>query len=95
MRSAAAVLAAGVVIAVVMVMMIASCIGVIMKIACDQAFCRLIRVSADPAKESDARIGKCHLRSCSNAAADQRIHLVRRKEVCKRTVTASVGIDHS
>ena len=92
MRSAA-VTAAGVsFFAVLVIVMIASDLGVEVQFICKQSIYRLVARAADTAEKLNARTRKSHLRTASNAATDQNRHTLLRKESRKCSVTASVCI---
>ena len=60
-------------IAVLVVMVVAPDIGVIAEIVRKKRLYCCVASSADTAVELDARIGKCHLRTASDATADKNV----------------------
>lgn len=92
--AATAVFTASVVLAVMMVMVVAFGIGIISKLTCNKALYCLVRISVDTAIELNACLGKCHLRTAANTAADQHIHIEPGKKAGKCAVSASIGVDH-
>jgi len=91
--TATAVFTASVILAVMMVMVVAFGIGIISKVACNKALYRLVCISIDTAIELNACLGKCHLCTASNAAADQHIYIELGKKAGECTMAASVGVD--
>ena len=73
--AATAVFTASVVFAVMMVMVVAFGIGIISKVSCNKALYRFVRISVDTAVELNTGLGKCHLCTAANAAADQYIDI--------------------
>ena len=72
--TAAPVVAAGVPFsAVLVIVMIALDVRIVSETTCKQGFNCLVARAADTAEEPDARLGKSHLRTASDATADQRI----------------------
>ena len=92
--TAAAVFSASVLPAVMMVMVVTFGIGIISKITCSKALCRLVCISVDTPIELNACLGKCHLCTAANAAADQHIYIELGKKSGQCTMSASIGIDY-
>lgn len=89
---AASVFVAGVAaLAVLVVVMAATNVGVIAERAREQRVDRLIRFAADAAVELNARFRQRHLSAAADAAADQRVHTVPGQENGQRAVAAAVG----
>ena len=87
----AAVLAAGVARAVRVVVMIAARLGIIAERAVEQRLHRRVRAAAHAAVKPDAGLRECRLRTAANAAANDRICVMRREETRQRAVAASGG----
>ena len=92
--TATAVFTASVILAVMMVMMVAFGIGIISKVPCKKALYRLVYISVDTAIELNACLGKCHLRTAADTAADQHIDIELGKKARKCAVSAAIGVDH-
>jgi len=88
-----AVTAAGVAFTV-MVMMIALCVGIIGEGAGGKAFNGFIGISVYACEQFDTGLGKCHLGTAANTAADKDIGFDRREKSGKGTVSAAVCINH-
>jgi len=91
--TATAVFTASVILAVMMVMVVAFGIGIISKVPCNKALYRLVCISVDTAIELNACLGKCHLCTAANAAADQHIDIELGKKTGECAMSASVGVD--
>ena len=91
--AATAVFTTSVLLAVMMIMVVTFGIGIISKVPCNKALYRLVCISVDTAIELNACLGKCHLCTATNAAANQHIHSTIRQKTGKYAVSASVGVD--
>ena len=60
-------------VAVLVIVMVALDVGVIAEIVRKKRLDRCIARTADTAVELDTRIGKCHLRTASDATADKNV----------------------
>ena len=89
----AAVVAAGVSLAVVVVV-VAFYVGIKSERAAEQCFNCGIRGTADAAVKLDAGFCKCCLCATADAAAYKSVNAERRKKSCKCSVTAAVGINN-
>ena len=69
-------------------------IGVIGQRSGSQLLCRLVRVTGYTAIQLDACRCQRRLGAAADAAADQRVHMQRAQNTCKRAVAAAVGIHH-
>ena len=78
---------------VVVVVMIALHVGIVSNVTCQQCFHRIVRLTANTAKQTDTRLCQCHLCTATDAAANQNIHAIGCQKACQRTVTAAVGIN--
>ena len=92
--AATTVFTTSVILAVMMVMVVTFGIGIISKVSCNKALYRLVCISVDTAIELNAGLGKCHLCTAANAAADQHIYIELGKKARKCAVSASIGVDH-
>ena len=92
--AATTVFTTSVILAVMMVMVVTFGIGIISKVSCNKALYRLVCISVDTAIELNACLGKCHLRTAANAAADQHIDIELGKKARKCAVSAAIGVDH-
>ena len=92
--AATAMFTASVVFAVMMVMVVAFGIGIISKVPCNKALYCFVCISCDTTIELNTCLGKCHLCTTSNAAADQHIDIELGKKARKCAVSASIGIDY-
>ena len=92
--TATAVFTASVILAVMMVMVVTFCIGIISKVPCNKALYRLVSISVDTAIELNACLGKCHLRTAADTAADQHIYIELGKKARKCAVSAAIGVDY-
>lgn len=94
----AAVIAAAVIatamsaLAVLVIMMVTVHVRVIAEIAGDECIDRGICIPADTTVEADADLGECHLRTTTDATADQGIDTKLHEESCERAVTTAVRI---
>ena len=80
-------------ITIVMVpMMIAVSIRIIFQCPCSKGFCGLVRRSLNTGIEFNPCISQCHLRTHTDAAADQCIHLCCLQETGQCTLSASIGV---
>ena len=93
MRAATVVAAAVRTIVMLVIVVVALDIRIIAEIVRKIRLDRCIARTADTSIELDTRIGKCHLRTASDAAADQNRHTLLRKESRKCSVTASVRVN--
>ena len=84
----AAVVAAGVAFAV----MVATDIGIVIQVACQECFHSVISIAGNTAVELDAGLGQSHLSAAADAAADQNINAAAKEEACQSTVAAAVGV---
>ena len=92
--AATTVFTTSVILAVMMVMVVAFGIGIISKVPCNKALYRLVSISVDTAIELNACLGKCHLRTAANAAADQHIYIELGKKAGECAMSAAIGIDY-
>ena len=93
MIAAAAVVTAGVTLAM-MVVVIALHIGIKAKCASQQVGNCCICITAAAAVQCDACLCQCHLCAAANTAADQHICMQGAQHACQRAVTAAVGIHY-
>ena len=92
--AATTVFTASVILAMMMVMVVTFGIGIISKVPCNKALYRLVCISVDTAIELNACLGKCHLCTAANAAADQHIDIELGKKTGECAMSAAVGIDY-
>jgi len=92
--AATAAFTAGVILAVMMVVVVTFGIWIIRKVPCNKTLYCLVCISVDAAIELNACLGKRHLRATANAAADQHIYIEPGKKARKCAVAAAIGIDH-
>lgn len=92
--AATAVFTASVILAVMMVMVVTFGIGIISKVTCNKALYRLVCISVDTDIELNACLGKRHLSTSANAAADQHIYIELGKKAGECAVSAAIGVDH-
>jgi hypothetical protein len=69
-------------------------VGVVAEIACNKSFNRLIAISAYTAQKLDARTGKCHLGTTSDASANQHVCTKRQENGCERAMSLTVGANN-
>ena len=69
-------------------------IRIVIQSACQIIADRYICQTRNSAKQLYSGLGKCHLRTASNAAADQNINARLRQESGKSSVSLPVGIHH-
>ena len=81
--------AAMVTAAVFAAVMIAPDTGIVHQISRQQCFHRIVRVTADTAKQTDARICQSHLRTAADTAADQHVHALGLQKTCQGAMTAA------
>ena len=74
------------------VVMITPDIGVEIQLTCCQCFCCCISAAGNTTVKPDTRIAECHLRTATDAAADQGIHLQGAQNSCQRTMAAAARI---
>ena len=91
--TATAVFTASVILTVMMVMVVAFGIGIISKVPCNKALYRFVCISVDTAIKLNTGLGKCHLCTAANAAADQHIYIELGKKAGECAMSASVGVD--
>lgn len=84
---------AGVLSAVVMVVVRTANIGIILQLTGKKCFHSGIRIPSDAAKQPDAGLGKSHLGTTADAAANQRVHAQLGQQPSQGAVTTAVGID--
>ena len=94
MRSAAVTTAGVSFFAVIVIVMIASDLGVEVQFICKQSIYRLVARAADTAEKLNARTLKSHLSTAANPAADQYRYVLLREKSHKCTVTVSVRIHY-
>jgi len=92
--AATTVFTTSVILAVMMVMVVTFGIGIISKVPCNKALYRLVSISVDTAIELNACLGKCHLRTAADTAADQHIYIELGKKARKCAVSAAIGVDY-
>lgn len=90
--AAAAMVAAGMVVTVVVVA--ATDTGVVGKLTHEQCLHRLVCITADTAVKPDVCICQRHLGAATDAAADQCVHTLRLQKACQRAVAVTVGVHH-
>lgn len=76
------------------VVMITPDIGVEIQLTCCQCFCCCISAAGNTTVKPDTRIAECHLRTATDAAADQGIHLQGAQNTCQCTMAAAVCVYH-
>ena len=91
--AATTVFTTSVVLAVMMVMVVTFGIGIISKVPCNKALYRFVCISVDTAIKLNTGLGKCHLCTAANAAADQHIDIELGKKTGECAMSASVGVD--
>ena len=84
----AAVVATGMAFAVV----VATDIGIVIQIACQECFHSIVSIAGNAAVELDASLGQSHLSTAADAAADQDVDTAAKEEACQSAVTAAIGI---
>ena len=92
MRAATVVAAAVSIIVVLVIVVVALDIRIIAEIVRKIRLDCCVASSADTSIELDTRIGKCHLRTAADPAADQYRYILLCEKSRKRTVTATVRI---
>ena len=92
--AAAAVVTAGVIFSVMVIMVVTLRIGIKSKAARGEGFCRLIRIAADTAAKPDAGLGKGCLGTAADAAADQHVCVQGGQNTGQSAVTAALSIHH-
>ena len=92
--AAAAVVTAGVIFSVMVVMVAALDIGIIAKISGQEVCNRCIRITANTAVKLDTGLLESHPGTAADAAADQHIRIQAGQQTCQSTVTAAVGVYH-
>ena len=95
MRAAAVISAIMPTFSMLMVVVVALDVRMIAEIVRKIRLDRCIARTADTSIELDTRIGKCHLRTASDATADQNRHTLLRKESRKCSVPLTFGINYS
>ena len=90
--TAAAVVSAGMSLTVVMVVVVTLGFGIIVQTVCKECLHCFVRITVDTAKELNTCLGKCHLRTAADAAANEYVCIQRRKKPCQCAVAATVGI---
>ena len=83
-----AVIAAGVAFAVV----VATDVGVIIQVACQECLHSIVSITGNAAVELDASLSQSHLGTAADAAADQHINAAAKEEAGQSTVTAAIGV---
>ena len=78
----------------VMLVVAATDIRIILERAGQERPDRFVRPALHAAQQADAGLGQRGLRAAADAAADQRIHALRRQEARKRPMPAAVGINN-
>ena len=73
----------------VMIVVVTSDFGIKRKTAGNQSFHRRIRIAFHASVQSDAGIGKSHLCTAADSAADQGIYTIELQESGQRAVTAA------
>ena len=90
----AAVIAAGVALAMVMVMVITPDIGIEIQLTRRECFHRRVCAAGHAAVELNARRSQSHLGTAANAAADQHVRMQSCQDPSQGAVAAALGIDH-
>jgi hypothetical protein len=80
-------------LAVLVVVVIASDLGIKTQLIGEECVHRFIARAADTAKQLDAGTRKCHLCAASDTAADEYRYVLLREKSCQRTVTATARVD--
>lgn len=80
--TAAALGTTGVAFAMVMVVVVTLGFGIIVQAVCKECLHCLVRITVDTAEELDAGLGKCHLRTAADAAANEYVCIQCRKKSC-------------
>ena len=90
--TAAAVVSAGMSLAVVMVVVVTLGFGVIVQAVCKECLHCLVRITVDTTEKLDACLCQSHLRTAADATANEDVCIQRRKKSCQGAVAATVGI---
>ena len=88
--TAAAMIAADMVFAMMTVMMAAANVRIILKRSLCKCHRRRVRIARNAAVYLDAKAGKRHLSAAADAAADQRINALHHQHARQRAVSAAV-----
>ena len=81
--------------AVVIAMMVALNVGVKIKHALKECFDRTVAAARYAAVKTDARLGKSHLRTAADTAADQHLYPHIRKEACKSSMPLAQSVNNA
>ncbi len=96
MMTAAAVTAAGMTaVSMLVIVVVASDVGVIAEITRKQCLDSRVAGAYDTAKQTNACLRESHLRTAANTTADQNISIQTCKDGSKRTMSLSVRVYHS
>ena len=76
---------------VLVIVMIASDVGVVAEVTGDQGFNRRVARTTDTAVKLDTRFGKSHLCATANSSADQSICSEILKKGCQSSVTKAIS----
>ena len=79
-------------LAVLVIMVVTVHVRVIAESACDECIDCRICIPADSTEKTDADLSECHLRTTTDATADQCIDTELHEESCERAVTTAVRI---
>lgn len=79
----------------VVIVMVATYVGVILQRSCQQCLHCLIGITADTAVPTNAGSRQCRLRTATNAATDQHIGIQAAQQTGQRTVSGAIGIHDS
>lgn len=90
--AAASMVAAGMALAVVMVVMIAAYVGIIRQLPCQECLHRFVRVTGDTAVNLNTGTCQSHLRATADAAANQDLRAHAAQQSCQSAVAAAAGI---
>lgn len=91
---AAAAVATAIVSLAVVVVVVASCVGVVCKLSCKKSFNCGICISGCSAVKLDACVGKGSLCAAAYSSADKRINSECAEKPCKCSVAASESVDY-
>ena len=90
--AAASMVAAGMALAVVMVMVIAADIGIVSQLPCQECLHRFVRITGNAAVNLNAGACQSHLRATADAAANQDLRAHAAQQSCQSAVAAAAGI---
>ena len=90
--AAASMVAAGMALAVVMVVMIAAYVGIVSQLPCQECLHRFVRITGNAAVNLNTGTCQRHLRATADAAANQNLRAHAAQQACQSAVAAAAGI---